>query len=139
MKIPGNQDCPVTSERLPFGTHESNLEFLDASADAGKSLFEAFRLGQSIVLNFAIDVATRIICSRTKFFTEVRIDDSGTFERVRQGLAIELGIGVAIGVGTHVCEGGDAMSTERREKRLEALVRMSDGINSTGHLPRLME
>ena len=112
----------MTREWLPFSTHEGELIFLNASTDAGKALFEAFRLGQSIILNFAVDVAARIICSRTKFLTEAHIDDSGAFERPRQILAIELGISVAIWVGTDVCDGCDAMGTKRREKRLEALV-----------------
>lgn len=137
VKIPGNQDRSVTRKGLPFGTHESDLVFLNASPDARKALFEAFRLSQSIVLNLAIDVATRIICSRTQFFTEVRIGDSGDFERIRQRLAIELGISVAIWVGTDICDGCDPMGTERREKRLEALVRMSDGIDSVWHSSRL--
>jgi hypothetical protein len=84
-------------------------------------------------LDLAVDVAPRVVASRTQFLAEEDVCDVRCAQTLHQRLPVELRIAPAVGNGSDITHRLDAVPCQQTEEVLQRMRRMSDGENALAH------
>src|SRR5579863_37126 len=133
VQIPGDQNCPVTSQRLLLGAHDRNLKSLHAGKQALNPSPEDRSLCNQRVLGTPIAIASWVARTGAQFMPQKNVLDPRIPQHAGQFLAIELRIETAVRLRAHVSNRCNAMLPQESDQSPNRSIRMSDCINSSIH------
>jgi hypothetical protein len=76
-----DQDRPVALQGISLCTHQGDPVLLDAVVDSPETSLKMFSASKTVILNSAVDVATRILRARPKLLPEENIGNPADQQR----------------------------------------------------------
>src|SRR5262249_16175709 len=117
----------MASQRIFFGTQQCNPVTLGAIDYSLQSLFKRFGSGNPVVLNSTFAITTWITRSRTEFFSQKHVSNARVLQRSPKWLTIELWLHTAVGLRTHIRNGGYPITLQQVRQNGQRMCRMSNG------------
>jgi hypothetical protein len=134
-----DQKRPVTVQRLFFGAHQRDAVALSARQHSLNTLIEQGGLSQQPVLDTAIlVVARRVLAAGTQFLAKSYVADAAIIQGSHKRLAVELRMAPTVRNRSYVRDCGDRVLPKQREKFLERMIGMSDGVDIHGHIEHMV-
>ena len=84
--------------------------------------------GQTLILELAILVTSRILAARAQFPAQKNMGDTGMTQGRLQGFVAVLGGMATVRMGPHIGQRRDALLLQQADERLEVMTGMPDGI-----------
>ena len=118
-KAASRQNSSVAIKRFLFRTHEGDAVLARAFLHALDSALEEIGLGEEVIFNLAISVATFVFRACAQFLAREDVFDSDFAEGGFQLLTIELRVYTAVGAGPHIAHRCDVVFTQQIDERTD--------------------
>jgi hypothetical protein len=132
-EMTADKDRSVARQRILLGAHQRDSMCRDPLFDTIYAFLKQARLGQTIVLDLAVDVATLIAAASAQLAPQEHVGDAHLLQLPAERLTIELRIHAAVGLRSHVRNSGDSVIFQELNEVRRRMRRMPHRIDGRRH------